>query len=251
MKQAVLCALSAALLALSALYAVTTNYNFGNLLVWLITGACLLYTIFWRRIDPFLESRPGRLLLGLFGAGFAFFLFVLAVILRGQFAPAPAGGEQAIVVLGCAVHGERPSAVLEYRLQAAYEYHLQQPAALLVVCGGQGAGEDISEAEAMRRWLTAKGVPEAQILCEDQSTSTEENFAFAKTLLEQRGVKADSPVVYVTNGFHCYRAGKYAAAAGFTQAAALPAAISWTQVLPCYLREVFAVVYYWAFKSHG
>lgn len=249
MKQAVLCAISAALLALSVLYAVTTNYNFGNLLVWLITGACLLYTAFWRRIDLFLASGPGRALLGLFGAGVAFFLFVLGVILRGQFAPAPAGGEKAILVLGCAVHGETPSGVLEYRLQAAYEYHLQNPEALLVVCGGQGAGEDITEAEAMRLWLAARGVPERQILCEGRSTSTEENFAFARALLEQYGVKADSPVVYVTNGFHCYRAGKYAAAAGFAQAEALPAAISWTQVLPCYLREVFAVVYYWVFKS--
>ena len=250
MKQIVLWVLSALLAAVSVWYAAATNYNFGNLLVWLLTAVCVLYTLFWRQVDAFLlHTIAGRVALGLLAAGCTFFVFVLGVILRGQWAAAPARDARAVVVLGCAVHGETPSRVLEYRLETAYQYHVQNPDAVLVVCGGQGPGEDIAEAEAMRRWLVQRGVPAGQILCEDQSTSTEENFAFAKELLARRGIDAGEPAVYVTNGFHCYRAGKYAAAAGFARAQPLAAGLPLTQILPCYLREVFAVVYYWAFKS--
>lgn len=249
MKQILLCLLSAVLVLLSVWYAATTNYNFGNLLVWLLTAACVLYTIFWPGVDAFLSHGAGRLILGVFLTGCAFFLFVLGVILYGQRKTTPPGDVRAVVVLGCAVHGETPSRVLEYRLETARQYYEQNPDAVLVVCGGQGPNEDIPEAQAMRRWLVQHGVPESQILCEDKSTSTEENFVFAKPLLAQQGIDAGEPVVYVTNGFHCYRAGRYAAVAGLEQAHALPAGIPLTQVLPCYLREVFAVVYYWVFKS--
>ena len=38
----------------------------------------------------------------------------------------------------------------------------------------------------MARWLIERGVPEAQIIVEDKSTSTEENLLFARRLLEER-----------------------------------------------------------------
>ena len=250
MKQIVLTALSVVLAALSARYALTTNYNFGNFLVWAAAVVCVVYTIFWRRLDPWLlGTLPGKLLLGLAGVGCALFAVVLGVILFGQVSAKPTGKEKALIVLGCAVHGETPSAVLVCRLQAALEYHHQNPDAWLVVCGGQGPGEEIPEAEAMRRWLAARGVPEELILCEDKSTSTQENFRFALALLAEKGIGPEAPLAYTTNGFHCYRAGRYAAGEGYTDLAALPATLPPIQILPCYAREVFALVYYWVFKS--
>ena len=58
----------------------------------------------------------------------------------------------------------------------------------------------------MKAYLVEKGVPEKQILEEASSTSTEENFCFAREILEQHGLSQDEPVAYVTNAFHCYRA---------------------------------------------
>lgn len=101
----------------------------------------------------------------------------------------------------------------------------------------------------MKAYLVEKGVPEALILEEDQSTSTEENFRFARAVLERHGLSADVPVAYVTNAFHCYRAGKYAALAGFTDVDAVPASIAAASVLSCYLREVLALLYYWVFRA--
>ena len=87
------------------------------------------------------------------------------------------------------------------------------------------------------------------MLAESGSTSTEENFAFSLTILRERGFDETTPIVYVSNAFHCYRAGKYAALAGFTTATALPAATPLRSVLPCYLREALALLYYWVFKT--
>ena len=97
--------------------------------------------------------------------------------------------------------------------------------------------------------LIEKGLDSQRVLAECKSTSTEENFLFAKEILAQQGISAQEPVVYVTNAFHCYRGGVYAAMAGFTTAHALPAGIPLRSVLTCYLREAAAVIYYWLFKS--
>jgi uncharacterized SAM-binding protein YcdF (DUF218 family) len=250
MKRIACGALSLALAALSVYYAAVTNFNFGNLCVWALTAACILYTVFCRRIDAFLTgTAPGRVLLALLAAGCAFFLFVLGVILRGQSARRASGQEPVLIVLGCAVHGDAPSRLLTCRLEAAWDFYEENPQATLVVCGGQGPGETRAEAAVMRDWLVRRGIPAEHILLDDASTSTEENFENARRLLAARGISAGEPAAFVTNGFHCWRAARYAAQAGFSDARAVPAAIPAAQLLPCYLREVFAVVYYWAFKS--
>ena len=73
----------------------------------------------------------------------------------------------------------RDRLTLARRLDAALAYLEENPKAYVVVSGGQGAGEDISEAEAMRRYLAARGIEESRILMEDKSMSTLENFLFS------------------------------------------------------------------------
>ena len=139
--------------------------------------------------------------------------------------------------------------LLRYRLDKAYAYAAEHPDLLIVTSGGQGRDEWISEGQAMRDYLIEKGLPADRVLAENKSTSTEENFAFSLDILKERGYSADTPIVYVSNAFHCYRAGRYAARAGFTTVAALPAHTPWRSVLPCYLREALALAYYWVFKT--
>ncbi len=250
MKQLFLWALTGALAVASAYYAISCHFNFGHLCVWILAAVSFLYTVFWRRVDPFLlHTLPGHILLGVVAAGVLFFAFVLGVILFGQFGNRAAGDERALIVLGCAVNGNTPSKVLRCRLEAAYTYYEANPAATVVVCGGQGPEETAAEGDVMRAWLIEKGVPAAQILVDDTSTSTEENFRNARALLEAQGLAADAPVAFVTNGFHCYRAAQYARREGFAVVRAVPAGLPPAQYLTCYVREVFAVVYYWAFKS--
>ena len=152
-------------------------------------------------------------------------------------------------LVGAGLRKDKPSMLLRYRLDKAYEYAAEHPDLLIVTSGGQGRDEWIPEGQAMRDYLIEKGLPADRVLAENKSTSTEENFAFSLDILKERGYSTDTPIVYVSNAFHCYRAGRYAARAGFTTVAALPAHTPWRSVLPCYLREALALAYYWVFKT--
>lgn len=249
MKLLILWALAVFFLADSVLRSLRSNFNFGVLLVWMITAALWVYAIFHRQIDAFCTVGVGRVLKILFFCGAGVFCLLLAFVALSGYANRANGGERAVVVLGAGLRGDRVSRVLRYRLDAAYEYHLQNPGAVIVVTGGQGRGETVPEAVAMKRYLVQRGVPEELIIEEGKSTSTEENFLFAAALLAERGIGQNEPIAYATNAFHCYRAGQYARLVGFTEVSAIPAGISAGSVMTCYLREVFAVLYYWVFKS--
>lgn len=98
-----------------------------------------------------------------------------------------------MIVLGAGLRGERVTDLLARRLDAAYDYHLENPNAVIVVTGGQGPGEDIPEARAMKAYLVEKGVPEKQILEEASSTSTEENFCFAREIWNSTVFRRTNP----------------------------------------------------------
>lgn len=187
----------------------------------------------------------------------SFFLLVFGILYAALlgfvafsgYANPATGQEKVVIVLGAGLRKDRPSLLLRYRLDKAYEYAVAHPDALVITTGGQGRDEWVPEGQAMRNYLIEKGLDSQRVLAECKSTSTEENFLFAKEILAQQGISAQEPVVYVTNAFHCYRGGVYAAMAGFTTAHALPAGIPLRSVLTCYLREAAAVIYYWLFKS--
>ncbi|PFG17413.1 DUF218 domain-containing protein [Propionicimonas paludicola] len=121
--------------------------------------------------------------------------------------------EDAVIVLGAAVHGTTVSSTLQARLDTALAYHQQNPKAWIVVTGGQGAQEDISEAKAAATYLLSRGVPDGQILRDELSTSTEENFAFAKRLLDSQ-LGSRYRIAFVTDDFHVFRAERTARSAG-------------------------------------
>ncbi len=249
MKVYIIWALAIYFLASSIAHSIHSNFNFGLLLIYGITGLLWIYALFHRRIDLFCASGVGRALKLLFLCGCGVYCVLLGFVAVSGYSDRPQGDEKAVVVLGAGLHGEKISTLLRYRLDTALEYWQQNREALVVVTGGQGPGETIPEAVAMARYLQERGVPQEQIVVEDKSTSTEENFLFAKQLLQQRGVEPQQPIVFVTNAFHCYRAGRYARLVGFSDVDAQPAGIPPSAILPCYLREVFAVLYYWVFRS--
>lgn len=76
------------------------------------------------------------------------------------------GPADAIVVLGAAQYGGRPSPVLRSRLDHALSLWKAAEAPRIVVTGGRRQGDLISEAAAGRRYLARRGVPNAAILLE-------------------------------------------------------------------------------------
>ena len=124
-------------------------------------------------------------------------------------------GKDALIVLGAGLRGETVSITLAKRLDKAAGYYLENPDVVVVVSGGQGEDELVSEAFAMRKYLISRGVNAENVLLEDKSTNTAENFSFSKAVLDMHFSGEDYSCAYVTNGFHCYRAGKYAEKEGF------------------------------------
>ena len=74
----------------------------------------------------------------------------------------------------------------------------------VVVCGGQGPDEPVTEAQAMYDYLTARGVAGENILLEDRSHNTWENIRYSQEVLRQAGLDTDQ-VLVVSNGFHLTR----------------------------------------------
>lgn len=151
-----------------------------------------------------------------------------------------------VIVLGAAVYGEKPSITLEHRLEGAIRYLNGNPDTKVVVSGGQGEGEDISEAECMRRYLLENGIEPERILTEDRSTSTKENLAFSKAVIKADGRGAER-VVIVSSAYHLYRAKRMASMLGIRAAGMAGSDGYPIYMLGMYIREAFAVAKLWIF----
>lgn len=119
---------------------------------------------------------------------------------KGQ-KPAATGTNNYAIILGAKVVGEVPSLSLRYRLEAALDYANEYPHVQLVLSGGQGPGEAISEAEAMRRYFVQNGIEADRLIVETKSTSTYENILYSKELLPS-SVQA---ITIITSDYHLER----------------------------------------------
>lgn len=144
-----------------------------------------------------------------------------------------------IIVLGARVKGEAPSLSLRYRIDRAAQYLEDNPQTIAIVSGGKGKGEDMSEAEVMKRELIEHGIPEHRILLEDKSTSTEENVAFSKTFIPAKAKRG----LIVTNDYHIYRAVSVARKAGLS-VQGLAADTPKRALIKSYVREYMALTVY-------
>jgi uncharacterized SAM-binding protein YcdF (DUF218 family) len=222
-----------------ALLLMFTNANVGYFAIILLGLMLIAGGIFYRRIPAWIKTVciTGMVL----WFGFSFFLYGYGWTDTVDYQ------EDAVVVLGAGIRGEKLGRVLKDRLDCALEYHRKNPNAVIVVTGGQGPQEDIPEGLAMERYLLQNGVPQDRIIKEDRSTSTYENFANAKDLLDEH-FSAEYTVAFISNDFHIFRAGSLARQVGYNDVSHLHNTTLWYTVLPAGLRECLAVVKFWIFK---
>lgn len=145
-----------------------------------------------------------RALIALICAGVLAFCALLGAVLAGD-RDQLRGEPEVMVILGCQVKPWGPSILLQDRLDTALDYWQEHPDVTIVVSGGQGADEHISEAQAMYDYLVEHGVPAAGILMEDNSHNTLQNLTCSMELLEREGYDGDTEIVVVSNGFHLTR----------------------------------------------
>ncbi|WP_051040651.1 YdcF family protein [Clostridium celatum] len=158
------------------------------------------------------------------------------------------GKPQYLVVLGAGLRGSEISTSLLYRLETALEFNEIYPDVKIIVSGGQGEGEDITEASAMRNFLVSNGVDENLIIMEDKSRNTYENFLFTKELLEKQTGKEEFKITVISNNFHMYRAKYLANEVGF-DTLGYPAPAHKSSTLVFYVREFFGVIKAYVFKQ--
>lgn len=189
-------------------------------------------------------SLFGMLAVGYFAFVFVslvLYAFVYSVIVRRRLLTRPAG---AVIVLGSGLkNGDEVTPLLRGRIDeglrtVAITARFQH-SPVLVMSGGKGTDEQISEAEAMSRYALSQGFGAENLLIEDRSTNTRENLRFSAELLDERQRAAIVPAspevgtgtlfpaaaaaaagsgsvgsVVVTNSYHAFRAAVEARQAG-------------------------------------
>lgn len=210
------------------------GHDFIGYLLWLL--AVLIFAF------PRLSKTWRIVLAALLVLGAAVFaVFEAPVISNAKTDAAPQSDY--LIVLGAGVNGSAPSLSMVNRLEAALDYLEAYPDAVAIVSGGQGAGEDVTEASAMHDWLVAHGMPESRIVQEDQSTSTRENLENSFAIIRSRGGDPADGVAVVSSEYHLYRAKQMARALG-----AKPLGVAAETTLPTmrvnyFIREAFAAAY--------
>lgn len=166
-----------------------------------------------------------------------------AVVVAEAVSAGKSAGEYAIV-LGAGVDGSKPSLSLRARLEAALKFAETNPDATLILSGGQGGGEDISEARCMYNWLLDRGVDPGRLILEEKSTDTRENLTYS--LKKLRGLEPDfESVTIITAGYHIARARMMAEDLGYPETTACAAHTDLPVLeLNYYLREIPAIWWY-------
>ncbi|MCL1835783.1 MAG: YdcF family protein [Oscillospiraceae bacterium] len=183
------------------------------LLLLTVAGLIGLYLLIWNLCYVDKVARVARIFRHIYHGAMAIGV-VTFIILQAYIISASGGDDTAadlIIVLGAGIYGETPSRVLVSRLEAAAEHLEAHDSAIVVVSGGQGSNELITEAEAMYRYLAGRGISEERIFKEEASTSTRENIEFSLEILEEAGLlTGDAQIAIVTSEFHIYRAKRIA-----------------------------------------
>ena len=148
-----------------------------------------------------------------------------------------------LIVLGCGlVNGERPSRTLAKRLDktiSVYKEHKEKP--YIIVSGGKGNNEKISEAEAMKRYIVEKGIEENKIILEDNSKNTYENLKYSKEKINKIYKENDKyKIAVISSDFHIYITGVYARQLGI-EIDGIGAKTTWYYYPNSFIREFSAI----------
>ncbi len=113
-----------------------------------------------------------------------------------------AAPSDAIVVLGAAQYGGRPSPVLRARLDHAFSLWKQGLATRVILTGGKGDGDVTTEAATGRVYLKRRGVPDSAMMLEKEGRSTEESLDGVARLMNEAHL---NQAIFVSDPFHMLR----------------------------------------------
>lgn len=225
-------------------------FNLGNAFGIAVTAALTLVFVFFGRFTGCLRALwnviAGRTFLCTAAVLIVLFVTYAAVVSALMVRAAndtPKTDDTTLVVLGCKVKNGAPSRMLRKRLDKAYDYLAEHESVSVVVSGGKGSDEAISEAECMKTYLTERGIAPERVYMEDRSVNTEENLRFSQEIIMREGLSDN--ITIVTDAYHQYRAEMIARKQGINGSSNISADTSWYLVPTYWTRELIGIGYYY------
>lgn len=112
------------------------------------------------------------------------------------------GTSDAVVVLGAAAWGNKPSPVYRERINEALRLYKEGRVKRLIFTGGTREAGFPSEAEVARKFAVQHGIPVESILIDTKSRTTVQNLVQAKELMNAAGIHS---VLLVSDPLHMRR----------------------------------------------
>ena len=177
------------------------------------------YYLYWYNpiIDVHNQNHPiGYIVDGiekviLIGVGYFECILTASIILSIKAARhVPSFDKDCIMILGCQIREDGSvTPLLKGRADRALEFARMQKEKtgrdiVFVPSGGKGEDEVISEGEAIRNYLVSTGVDENQILVENRSVNTRENFGNSVVLINEHFDKKDPAIAFSTTNYQCF-----------------------------------------------
>ena len=168
---------------------------------------CVFYKYFQKLKEKWLMGGFKMVLYRIIQVCIALFL-VYGVVISGLMAfftlqkPEP---NSTIITLGAMVRPDgSPSGSLNRRVQACYDYPVENDNSKPVLSGGQGSNEPMSEAQCMYDTLVKKGISKDRLFIEDKSTNTDSNLINSYKIIEKNNLSEN--IAIATDGYHQLRA---------------------------------------------
>ncbi len=152
-----------------------------------------------------------------------------------------------VIVLGAGLlRGDEVSPLLAGRIDCGIKFYQKavgkNKKMKLIFSGGQGPDEKVPEARAMRDYAIAHGVPAQDILTEERSRNTQENFRYSKALMEEDAAGRKYKSAYVTSDYHVLRGRMIARKEGLPKTKGLGSRTAAYYVTNAMIREYVAVM---------
>ena len=177
-----------------------------NLLSIIFSILLLGYLVIWPVINGLSKNKLGTLLYIFISSCVAYIFllmttYVISALLNLIHVKENRDADY-IIVLGSGIIGKKVPPLLAARIERGLNLLKKNPKALLIMSGGQGAGEEIPESEAMYKYAISKGAYSKRIIMETRSVSTKENLLFSRQLIKRENPK----IIIVTTAYHVFRA---------------------------------------------
>jgi uncharacterized SAM-binding protein YcdF (DUF218 family) len=130
---------------------------------------------------------------------------------------------------------------LESRIDQAVKLYKNHYAPKILMSGGIDKGTTVSEAETMKTIAEKDGIPAADILVETKSTSTYQNLALSKKILNKTGLRS---AIIVTDPSTNARAGLVASKLHYSYSLSPDMNSPCSHLSDYIAREPMAIIYY-------